>query len=512
MTASDPRAVAATAPSAPFTARQWAFLALIAVLGTWLRLLRLDAWSFWVDEAHTWRDATLPAEVFWDCNRSYYPTSYLLLRWLLDVADPNTLTEGMLRLPFAIAGAISVPVLALIGRPMVGRPSALLASLLLAINPWHIYWSQNARSYVLVFLFAMLTGGAFWIGVHRKNAAMLVLSVLALGLGISCHPTAGLVSAPLVVYLFVANRRPSKRAVVGACAAFAAGLAAVEVLSTVPPFHEFVRSKAGPGLGHLLQTTAFYFRPSLLLVAAVGSWLMLTERPRGRSLYLTLWALVPLLALAVLGTHLVKVTARYAICTLPAILLLCGVACVRIGNALKAAFAESQRWGRIVPAMVLPAIVCLDMAAYDFLYFTVQKGDRGQWHAAADLIHDEVKDGPVLVLTVNEPTLQFYLRRWHYAPDRAEPADSQREVVSIETHLLANAGGAPEWFESMRKRSRESKKPLYAVVSVPELREKDPDSRLQHAFHTEMELIAVFPNWVGPKDETIFVYREHALR
>ena len=507
MTASVPHAVAAAHPSAPFTARQWALLVAITALGTWLRLLRLDVWSFWVDEAHSWRDATLPSEVFWACNRSYYPTSYAILRWILDVADPASLSEGLLRLPFAVAGALSVPLLAVLGRFLVGRPSALLAALFLAIDPWHIYWSQNARGYVLVFLFALLAGGTFWIGVHRRSVAMLSLSVLALCIGITCHPTAGLLAGPLVAYLFVANREPSKRSALLAGAVFALSLGAVELLSTIPPFHEFVRSKSGPGLAHLLQTTAFYFRPSLLLIAAVGAWLLLTERPRGRSLYLSLWAVVPLLALAVLGTNLVKVTARYAICTLPAILLLCGVACVRIGRALQAAYVRSQRWGRIVPALVLPAIVCLDMAAYDYLYFTVQKGDRGQWSEAAALVEGEVTGGPVMVLTINEPTVQFYLRRWHYAPDKAAPADAQREVISIETQDMANAGGAPDWFAAVSSRSLANRQPLYAILTMPELREKDPDRRLQRTIHTEMDLIAVFPIWVGPKDETIFVYR-----
>lgn len=492
--------------SSPFTARHWGLLAAITVLGTALRLLRLDAWSFWVDEAHTWRDATIPIDAFWRSNTSWYPSSYLLQRWLLGFGDPTQVTEWELRLPFAIVGSLSIPLLAMFGRPLVGRSATLVAALLLAINPWHVYWSQNARSYVFVFLFALVAGGVFWVGLQRRSWWILLLAAAAGAIGLSFHTTAGLVFAPMVVYPVVAGRQIDRRAVVAAVAVFLLGLAAVEFLSTVPPFKHHFDSKAGPGLVHLLQTTAFYFRPSLLLVAAVGCFLMLQQRAQGRSLYLMLWVVLPLLALGILGTHLVKVTARYAIGTLPAILWLCGFACVRIGKALHDS-ARGGRWSHMVSSLVLPAIVCLDMAAYDFLYFTIQKGDRGQWRDAAAAVRAMATEQGLVVLTVNEPTMQFYLRRWHYALEREDADEARIDIVSIETGPMHAVGGASEWFRLQRERASATDRPFFAVVSLPELREKDPDRRLERAILQQMELVQVLQVLVGPKDETIYVYK-----
>ncbi len=497
--------------AAPFTGKQLWLLLLIAALGATLRLFRLGAWSFWVDEAHTWRDATLDIDAFWRSNQAFYPTTYLLLRaWIGQGLE--TLDEATLRLPFALCGAVSVPLLALVGRPLAGRSAALLAALFLALNPFHIYWSQNARGYALVFLATLLTVGAFWRGMERRSLPWLPLAA-ALGLlGMSCQPTAGLLFAPLCVYAFLVRREVNGKALWLAGGILAGGILAAELLSYVPPFSEFVRAKGGPGLSHLAQTLAFYFRPSLLLLAAVGGALLLQKKPAGRSLFLVLWAVLPVIVLAALGTNLVKVTARYAFCALPAVLLLCGSFCVRSGRWLLSLRTQDPRWSRVIKAVVLPAIVCLDMAAYDFLYFTVQRGDRGQWRQAADNLRLQAGEMPMLLLTVNEPTMQFYLRPWHYRSATMPPREARTEVVSIETYALAQRGGAQAWFQAMKERAAALELPLYVAFTLPELREKDPDRRLERLVQTEMELLCVLPVWVGPKDETIFVYRQREAR
>ncbi len=495
-------------PTRTFTDRHlWALLA-ITFLGAALRLLRLGDWSFWVDEAHTWRDATMPESMFWDSNRGWYPLSYQLLRWWLESGFVSHQSEGWLRLPFAFFGILSVPLLAIVGNMLVGRSAALLAALMLAVNPWHIYFSQNARSYVLVFFLALLAAGVFWLSVVRRSLLLGVTAVLLVLLGVLSHPTAGLLLAPMATYAWLAQRKLDSRSLLRTGLVLLGGVMVAQVLSMVPPFHEFVQAKSDPSLLHLLQTVAFYFRPSLLLVAVVGVWLLMQTRLQGRILFLSCWVIVPLLALGVLGTSLVKVTARYAFCTLPAVLLLCGAASVRIGEVLNQSIGRTANWGRRLPALVLPAIVCLDMVAYDFLYFTVQRGDRGQWRDVATHIQRDNQSGRMLVLTVNEPTMQFYLRKEHYS-GRAD-AYPEREVRSVETSEMARFGGASTYFIELRNRARAEQKEFYVAITLPELREKDPDGQLEQAVRENLALEAVFPIWVGPKDETIYLYRDRS--
>ena len=126
---------------------QWGILFAITALASGLRLWGLDDWSIWVDEGHTWRDVSVPLDQFFEQARRWYPTSYLMLRGLLELGVLPHASEGLLRLPFALCGIATIPLLALYGRHLVGTGAALLAALYLALDPWHLYWSQNARAY-----------------------------------------------------------------------------------------------------------------------------------------------------------------------------------------------------------------------------------------------------------------------------------------------------------------------------------------------------------------------------
>jgi len=134
------------------------------------------------------------------------------------------------------------------------------------------------------------------------------------------------------------------------------------------------------------------------------------------------------------------------------------------------------------------------------------------WQQAARQIHELEPSRKVTVLTVNEPTMQFYLRRWHYSGNPLLSEHAEGEVLSIETYLMADAGGAPQWFEAQEERAKARGHALYAVITLPELREKDPDRRVEKTIQSRMDLVAAYPISVGPKDETIFVYRARAAK
>ncbi len=60
------------------------------------------------------------------------------------------------RLPAALLGTASVPVFYLVVRRVAGRPEALLAGGLTAVSYHHIYFSQDARGYTAMVLFALI--------------------------------------------------------------------------------------------------------------------------------------------------------------------------------------------------------------------------------------------------------------------------------------------------------------------------------------------------------------------
>ena len=77
---------------------------------------------------------------------------------------------------------------------------------------------------------------------------------------------------------------------------------------------------------------------------------------------------------------------------------------------------------------------------------------------------------------------------------------------------MSDKGGAAGWLTWHEQRARDRNRSVYVVITLPELREKDPDRRLEQAIQAAMDLVAAYPMSVGPKDETIFVYRSRAAK
>lgn len=125
----------------------------VLVVGATVCALALRYWglgdkSLWLDEiwsvtvAHMSWHALLWSVVNQDPNMSLYHV--LLHLWL-----PFANGEAMIRGLSAAAGAATVPVVYLTGQRLFDRRAGLLASLLMAVNLFHIQYSQEARSYGL---------------------------------------------------------------------------------------------------------------------------------------------------------------------------------------------------------------------------------------------------------------------------------------------------------------------------------------------------------------------------
>jgi len=128
-------------------------LALTIVIATALRLFRLGSQSFWIDEFFTLQNVavgldTVTATALTVNNA---PPLYFFLVWPFRALLGEA--EWVLRLPSAICGILSVPLLfQLTLKWSRCRRTALIAALLLALNPLHLWYSQEARNYTLILL------------------------------------------------------------------------------------------------------------------------------------------------------------------------------------------------------------------------------------------------------------------------------------------------------------------------------------------------------------------------
>ena len=120
-----------------------------------LRLYRLDHQEIWGDEAHSAHVASLPLLSAVSPRTETNPPLYhfLLYLWLRLTGS----SVFALRFLSLVLGVLTVPLVYDLARLAFGEPVGLLASLLCAISPFQVYYSQEARMYALATFFTTLS-------------------------------------------------------------------------------------------------------------------------------------------------------------------------------------------------------------------------------------------------------------------------------------------------------------------------------------------------------------------
>ncbi len=124
----------------------------------------LSAPSLWHDElVHVFvaknitetLEPRLPSGVFYANAHAY---NYLLAGFIAVLGD----NEFAVRLPSAIFSALNVLLLYVLVRKLLGRETALMAAFMLAMFPWSVAWSRQARFYTLQQTFYLLMLWLAW--------------------------------------------------------------------------------------------------------------------------------------------------------------------------------------------------------------------------------------------------------------------------------------------------------------------------------------------------------------
>lgn len=157
-------------------------LTLVVALALLLRLYRLDGQCFWIDEVYQVSVAALPLP---DLIRGFSlradggPLSLLLTHVVLSPSNP----EWSARLPSALFGTLGIVAIFLAGRALLPEPVPLLAAVLLASSPLHIWYSQDARWYAQWVPTVTLSYSALIAALRTRRAAwwlaFCVLTLLA---------------------------------------------------------------------------------------------------------------------------------------------------------------------------------------------------------------------------------------------------------------------------------------------------------------------------------------------
>jgi len=187
--------------------RSWlvyGLLFLIILFAAVLRFYKLGEWSFWIDEIYTINHAmahfSSPQLILDNVPpaRNWIPVSVILTAQALNVWG---VSEWSARLASMMIGVISIPILFFPVRRLFGDWVALISALLLAVSPWHIFWSQNARFYTSILLFYTLALFTFYFGLERNKPGYFVLFYGLLYLAFSERLFAFFIFLVIAVYL-----------------------------------------------------------------------------------------------------------------------------------------------------------------------------------------------------------------------------------------------------------------------------------------------------------------------
>ncbi|MEW6029517.1 MAG: ArnT family glycosyltransferase [Chloroflexota bacterium] len=112
-------------------------------------------------------------------------------------------TTEALRVPAALAGALTVGGVYLAGRALFDKRTALLAAILLIGFHFHIHFSRIGLNNIWDGFFFALTVGAAWYGWSRENRNALLLAGLGLGLAQYFYPSSRSLLALVYGWLFI---------------------------------------------------------------------------------------------------------------------------------------------------------------------------------------------------------------------------------------------------------------------------------------------------------------------
>lgn len=408
---------------------QLLLLTAITFLAAGLRFYKLGAWSFWGDEWITVRRATSEYVGLVDLPSISMIATHFALEFL-------GIGEWSARAAPAVLGLLTIPILFFITRALFDSTAAIVAGLLLAISPWHLYWSQNARFYTALLLFFTLALFFFYLGLERDRPLFLLISLLFLGLAIKERHLAAFLGPISFLYVLLIYALPFDKPAgfrarnlllfFGPGVVAAAGLAYSNLVLNAERWdNAFAFINNNPFW--ILGGTVFYITIPLACAGAFAALYLLREKNRA-GLLLTLTVAVPLFG--VLFLSLFQYTAnRYVFISLTSIIILAAI-CMK--EVLVRVPAESR-------LLAYGAVLILILAPLgdDFLYFQYQNGNRADWQGAFNLIRTQAEPND-RVATTHSGLADFYLQKSTNSMQYLE--DNMEQIEAME------AGQERIWF------------------------------------------------------------------
>jgi len=390
-------------------------------LATGLRVFHLGERVVWFDESVAMLIAkadSADAAFMAARDEGHAPLFNLLLHFWTRVAPG----ENSARWLSVLLGVAAVATVFALGNALAGRTTGLLAALLLALCPLHVWYSQEIRMYALQTLLVCLSFLFMFLALERPKPAWWVLYVVATALSLYAQYTSFLALVAQNLYVIAAARRhkESLRRWV-----LAQGIVAMLFMPWLAQLLAHLQEKArGYWIkpltwdmpvkffallsGSNLTDTGAHWPAigiSLLLLAVALVIIFRDKEARSRALFLTLWFFVPLtlLVLVSLGQNLFL--PRVILYIAPAFALL-------VGWGMAREFTPTAS-GRAIAVAGIGTLVAFNLFALQGYYFNDNWWVKSALREASAQVAGKFQPGDIVIHSsrFSYRPFQYYLAR-----------------------------------------------------------------------------------------------------
>jgi len=383
---------------------------MMILLATAMRLFHLGKQSLWLDEALSFAIAVVPLKISLEnilTTGVNVPLYFLLLR-LVALIGQN---ETILRFPSVVFAVLSIAMMYQIGRLYLGRPVGLLGAFFLALNPFHLWYSQEARMYATAVFFVLGTT-YFFLRAIRENtgrtwAGLVIFSALAYG----THYFA--LQIALVQFVFILCRFRTLHRVLRKWA-ICQGLAFLPLIPWLIAY--FSQDVVALGIGWITRPallaplqTLWAFSSNyggsltpigLLLLCLLLLQGFLTRHPvhRDQKLFLALWLGLPIMVTWLISQRRPIYDHRYLIVVLPAYLVLLAYGVVSVPHRI-------LKWALAITLVAIMASSSIRIY-FDPIFL------KQDWRGAANYVQSSAQANDVIAVERFEDiaALKYYYK------------------------------------------------------------------------------------------------------
>lgn len=177
-------------------------LLVLTILGIFFRFYNLGFNSLWLDEASTYTISRDSLWAIWQTTAGgeFNPPLFYWAEHLM-LAFGNS--EVVLRFLPALFGVLTIPLFYLVGKEFIDRNVGIIAAAACAFSPFLIYYSQEARAYMMMLFFVALATLFFLKALKSGTILHWALFGVFSALAFWSHFYAFVIIASLVIYALI---------------------------------------------------------------------------------------------------------------------------------------------------------------------------------------------------------------------------------------------------------------------------------------------------------------------